>query len=87
MNVLKHVFINLIFTKLAFLCMAHLIMHYTDIATVNNLGAWTWTLLCRLTSTTCYNNRSVQEAFTFSSIFMLYYFFIVFFLLHLDISC
>jgi len=27
MNVLKHVLINFIFTKLEFLCMAHLIMH------------------------------------------------------------
>jgi len=27
LNILKHVFINFIFTKLDFLCMAHLIMH------------------------------------------------------------
>ena len=47
-----------IFTKPEFLCMAHLFMHYTDIATINNFGAWSCTLLCRLTS-------SVQETFTF----------------------
>jgi len=39
MNVLKYVYINLIFTKFEFLCMEHLIMHETDMATVNNLGA------------------------------------------------
>jgi len=39
MNVLKHVFINLIFTKVEFLCMTHLLMHKTDIAIINNLGA------------------------------------------------
>jgi len=39
MNVLKHVFINFIFTKLEFLCMAHLIMYWTNIATINYLGA------------------------------------------------
>jgi len=34
MNVLnlKHLFINFIFAKLQFLCMAHLIMHETDTA-------------------------------------------------------
>ena len=32
--------------------------------TINNLGAWSCSLLCRLTSTTC-NNKSVQETFTF----------------------
>jgi len=38
-NVLKYVLINFIFTKLEFLCMAHLLMHYTSKATINNLGA------------------------------------------------
>jgi len=47
----------------------------------------TCTLLCRLTSTTCYNNKSVQETFTFFINLYAFLLFPCFFLLHLDISC
>ena len=35
MNVLNHVFINFIFTKLEFLCMAHLFTHWTKKCILN----------------------------------------------------
>jgi len=41
--------------------------HYAldSIATINNLGTWSCTLLCKLTSTMSYNNKFVLETSTF----------------------
>jgi len=70
MNVLKHVFINFIFTKLEFLCMAHLIMYWTNIATINYLGAWSCTL--SVGSPVAYHTTSLSgRPLHFSSAFML----------------
>ena len=78
LNVLNHAFINFIFAKLELL---YMIMHwtsdyalgYTVIITTNNLGAWSCSLLSRLTST-----KSVEETFTFFVSFILSSFFLLF---------
>jgi len=76
MNVLKHVFINFIFTKLEFLCLAHLIMYWTNTATINYLGGWS----CNLSvgSPVAYHTSLSRRPLHFSSAFVLSDFILLF---------